>query len=637
MSTITYDGIPLNATTANATPNSVATSSTGLWDTASVGTQGAWVDIEGGVWNNIAGGAAGHFVGTSTGATDYNTAYALRPSGENSLNQYITGYFDGLTGNNGLVLRYQSPGNLYLASVTSIGNVFLYAVTGGNRVSLLPGGDSFTITPGDSYSVQLTVTANSPTTISIVITDITLSVVVYMHTVTNSASALQVAGRSGMVVWSSASQYTRVQTGVPGGGSGALTAGVLAASFSDPSGVVLNETSISGGTAPYSTQFYRSPTSGFVPPSAGTPIGSPTAAIAPAFTDTTGTPGQVYYYKAYTTDSASGNATSNQIAASQQRSNIRLGLMGDSLLDPAEGVGQEYPFWTNVSTQLALQAIAGVRTVNVTDAAVSGTDSGTWIDFFAQAFDAFVAANVEIIMIQLGTNDVRTPASTYSPGERPLGTWNDGTTAGDNGSYAKNIWTLVNNFITAGFKVMVSYVPYFYPTSSFNGVVWNDASLNLAQTYNIFIPTLANNVTMFGANAPKVSTAVISTFEYFANNQSLYFHENSTSGVHPNQPGVDAYGAIHAINLATALGLVGGGSGAGNLTAQQALSALAVLTHTAQPPFLNQNATGMYIKNNQLVIPQSSGNIALGSALFNTTDSNNIYLGLVPGDPSSGY
>lgn len=77
-------------------------------------------------------------------------------------------------------------------------------------------------------------------------------------------------------------------------------------------------------------------------------------------------------------------------------------------------------------------------------------------------------------------------------------------------------------------------------------------------------------------------------------------------------------------------------SGAGNLTGPQALAALGALARTVHPPFLTQNQTGMYINNNQLVIPESAYNTNLGTNLVNSADSNNIYLGLNIGDPASG-
>ena len=158
------------------------------------------------------------------------------------------------------------------------------------------------------------------------------------------------------------------------------------------------------------------------------------------------------------------------------------------------------------------------------------------------------------VLIQLGTNDVRTPAQTFPAGHRPLGNVGDGTTAGVNGSFAKNVSGIITAVLAAGIKVILPGVPYFFPTSSFNGVVWDDASLNLAQSYNGFLTGLVDGVNIFGPTT--------STFEYFADNQGEFYHENSagTNGVHPNATGVNSYGVIHAQTIAKAVGLIGGSS-----------------------------------------------------------------------------
>lgn len=100
----------------------------------------------------------------------------------------------------------------------------------------------------------------------------------------------------------------------------------------------------------------------------------------------------------------------------------------------------------------------------------------------------------------------------------------------------------------------------------------------------------------------------------------------------PGDP-ASGYGA-----LGTEVGSSGvTGGGAGGLTSAQILAVLGAIMHTLQPPFLTQNQTGVYLLANQLVIPQSSYNLGLGSGLVISTDSVNVFIGLNPGDPANGY
>lgn len=337
-----------------------------------------------------------------------------------------------------------------------------------------------------------------------------------------------------------------------------LVSGTLALASSSPAGIDLTVTGITGGTGPYSTQLYGSTTSGFTP-GGGNSIGSPVTGPSPSFPAVTSTTtGVVNFFKAATTDSAGSPATvtTGQVAASKQGAPPILALIGDSILDPGQGATEGLPYWTPTAIQRALGQNFGCREVTIINQAASGTDSGDWFaggSRFATALAAIESASATAVLVQLGTNDVRNPANTYSAGHRPLGTATDGTTAGVNGSYARNIAGIVSALVTAGLKVYLPGVPYFYPTSSFSGVVWDDASLNLAATYNTFLTGLVDGVHVFGP--------VTSTFEYFANNPGEFFHENGASGVHPNAQGVDSYGVIHAAGFARVLGLAPTGSG----------------------------------------------------------------------------
>lgn len=93
-----------------------------------------------------------------------------------------------------------------------------------------------------------------------------------------------------------------------------LTAGVITQVSAAQSQVVLSATAASGGTGPYTQQWYKSTTTGFSP-GGGNII---TGATALTLTDTAVVPGTTYYYKVVYTDTGNSNVTvtATQLAVS---------------------------------------------------------------------------------------------------------------------------------------------------------------------------------------------------------------------------------------------------------------------------------------------------------------------------------
>jgi hypothetical protein len=84
-----------------------------------------------------------------------------------------------------------------------------------------------------------------------------------------------------------------------------LTAGVITLVSSQQSQVQLSATAASGGSGPYTQQWYKSTTTGFSP-AGGNLI---TGATALTLTDTAVVPGTTYYYKVVYTDTGNSNIT----------------------------------------------------------------------------------------------------------------------------------------------------------------------------------------------------------------------------------------------------------------------------------------------------------------------------------------
>lgn len=84
-----------------------------------------------------------------------------------------------------------------------------------------------------------------------------------------------------------------------------LTAGVISQTSVTQSGAVLAATAATGGTGPYTYQWYRSTTTGFTPGGGNIISGATTLSL----TDSGLVPNTVYYYKVVATDTGNSNVT----------------------------------------------------------------------------------------------------------------------------------------------------------------------------------------------------------------------------------------------------------------------------------------------------------------------------------------
>lgn len=87
---------------------------------------------------------------------------------------------------------------------------------------------------------------------------------------------------------------------------------------------------------------------------------------------------------------------------------LNLGFIGDSIWDLENGYGSR-----NIPTIVGqmLEKTGAIRTVNVVNRAVSGTDSAAWVPggggepLYGDALAAFLAAGVTHVVVMLGAND----------------------------------------------------------------------------------------------------------------------------------------------------------------------------------------------------------------------------------------
>lgn len=100
------------------------------------------------------------------------------------------------------------------------------------------------------------------------------------------------------------------------GVSGPLTSGTASGSGTSSTTASVSVTTASGGTPPYTYQWYRDTTPGFVASGANDVVG----ATSTTLNDTGLLPSTAYYYKAITTDNIAATVTSNEVALSTSAS-----------------------------------------------------------------------------------------------------------------------------------------------------------------------------------------------------------------------------------------------------------------------------------------------------------------------------
>lgn len=315
----------------------------------------------------------------------------------------------------------------------------------------------------------------------------------------------------------------------------------------------------SGGTGPYTCQWYRSTTGGFTP-GAGNIISGATSCSA--LTDTPGSVGP-WFYQVVVTDSATptpGTATSNQLGASLYTgTNVVLGCFGDSIFSGYLNNGGSSTTTGNDPCTFAsqqLQAMNRLRGVTVINVAYAGTTTANWlpsagagcgsgsISCYNQMLTAFTAAGVTVIAFELEANDAQ--AGSLTPAATSI--TNDCTIA---------------NALKTQYSVPILWFQssYAYPGAYTN--TWTNASTGIMSTYNSSIASAScvDGKTIIYANGDGGKLWPWSINNYLS---STYFN---TDNVHPN---VTGDWAIYAPPIACAVSnvidanscrLSGGGGG----------------------------------------------------------------------------
>lgn len=249
--------------------------------------------------------------------------------------------------------------------------------------------------------------------------------------------------------------------------SGALTAGSVS-SASTATGIVLAACRPTGGTAPYSYQWYRGTVCSFTP-GAETILPGANSAI---HVDATPELGVVYFYRCVITDSAAASVTPVQVMGSLFDGERYVGLVGDSLLASSR-VGRHltrifHAHGWRVGVCNRAKGGSSTYTTSLTNSwQPSSIQPGTTL--FDNALRYFQAAGVQDVIIELGTNDVSSE-----------------TTVENFQAYLGNI---CNAFVAAGMRVFLVAAPLSTSHSEYRQ--W------LLQQYQHAYANLANGTTIF--------------------------------------------------------------------------------------------------------------------------------------------
>lgn len=280
---------------------------------------------------------------------------------------------------------------------------------------------------------------------------------------------------------------------------------------------------VASGNPPYSAIVYRSTTSGFALGGGDLIVGAvQISGSSITITDSTGIPGQLYFYKTVITDSASQSLSTKQIAGIKALSKLKILFIGDSITE----------FYSIPSkTAIKLRELKGIREVEFINRGVSGSISGNWIDGSANlnnakslavsTFGSPSSSNPVYASVLLGTND--------ATGADPVAS----------ATFKSNILSLCNNLIAAGYKIILHAPPIRRtPQGAFN-TFDTEGNTALVLSYIGALDEICNNSTILKGDRQATNYFAINWNEFIADSVG-----SSATYVHPNSAGADSYAAF---------------------------------------------------------------------------------------------
>ena len=307
--------------------------------------------------------------------------------------------------------------------------------------------------------------------------------------------------------WTATGTPVNIGAPVPGNFNAGVTSFVSATADS----ITMTAAVANGGTGPYTYQWYRSTTSGFVPGSSN----SITGATGTTYIDSNVVAGTIYYYKVIAYDSASHISTSNQAVGQTAlslnttpgtvvtASPMVIGLIGDSI---TAGNGATIGAATWLQSDLSAQ-----QPVSIDNWGAPGSTVAAWLGSpLAQAIASFKAEGVTVVQIMLGTND----CTSTTPAQ-----------------YQANLSSMISTLQANGFnQIILMDPPAFNPESPTSiNINRTESALANLQAYRAVIASLCNGTTVFQGDT--------SAFVFFGENP-----QDLGDGTHPNDSGTQVLG-----------------------------------------------------------------------------------------------
>ena len=225
--------------------------------------------------------------------------------------------------------------------------------------------------------------------------------------------------------------------------------------------------------------------------------------------------------------------------ASMPKKKLKIGFIGDSITCGYNQVGNTIAPGKNDVAALTvkkLSAESGATIANegtpwnAYDKGVSATSSADWQpgppeNLYGVTKAAFIASfgkpdpkrNPVWVFIMLGTNDVRSDRLFSAT------------------QHQANLQAIVNDLVASGFNVMLNHAPSFVAPTSFNGVTWSAAALELLRSY---VPGEKAVVASFARRAPgRVFLGDTNAVPYFTAHPALFQEYGVYGGLHPNGTG----------------------------------------------------------------------------------------------------
>lgn len=233
-----------------------------------------------------------------------------------------------------------------------------------------------------------------------------------------------------------------------------------------------------GGTSPYTYQWYRSTSANFTPGAGNLLTGATSLTLA----DSTGLSAETaYFYKCVSTGNAAATTTSTQIAGALLSATLVIGCLGDSITKGTTGPAPASITATS-RLQKQLQSMYTQKAVTVSN---QGVDSKGAVDFaadtgsiFTTAKAAFASAGCTHVMIMLGTNDAAAHRSAAQ--------------------FKADLQTIIGpgagSLVTAGYTVILNY-PTYIPSGA-NGGATDEAATENMRSYLAEIDSLVNGTTI---------------------------------------------------------------------------------------------------------------------------------------------